>query len=38
MTATAKSAINITTSRPNPEEVKSLLQQDGEVIRTLLVM
>jgi hypothetical protein len=38
MTTAAKGAVNIATSRSDPEVVKSFLQQDGEVISTLLVM
>jgi hypothetical protein len=38
MTATPKGAVDVTTSRSDPEVVKRFLQQDGEVIGTLLVM
>jgi hypothetical protein len=38
MTATPKGAIDVTTSRSDPEIVECLLQQDGEVIGILLVM
>src|SRR5580658_7463425 len=38
MTATPKGAVEITTSWSDPEVVECLLQQDGEVIGTLLVM
>jgi hypothetical protein len=38
MTPTPKGAVDITTSRSDPEVVKSFLQHDGEVIGILLVM
>jgi hypothetical protein len=38
MPPSAEGAIDIATSRSDPEVVKSFLQQDGEMIGTLLVM
>jgi hypothetical protein len=38
MTAAAESTVDVTPSWSNPEVVKGFLQQDGEVISTLLVM
>src|ERR1700761_3639415 len=38
MTAASKGAVDVTTSRSDPEVVEGFLQQDGEVIGTLLVM
>jgi len=38
MTATPKGAVDVTTSWSDPEVVERFLQQDGEVIGTLLVM
>jgi hypothetical protein len=38
MTPAPKRAVHITSPRSDPEIVKCLLQQDGEVIRILLVM
>jgi hypothetical protein len=38
MTTAPKGAVDVTTSRSDPEVIKSFLQHDGEVIGTLLVM
>jgi hypothetical protein len=38
MTTTPKGAVDVTTSRSDPEEVECFLQQDGKVIDALLVM
>jgi hypothetical protein len=38
MPAAAEGAVNVLASRSDPEVVKGLLQQDGEVIGILLVM
>jgi hypothetical protein len=38
MTTTAKGTVDVAASGSDPEVVKGFLQQDGEVIGTLLVM